>query len=258
MNIMPSNVSKIIQNKEADCNIFATVVDITESKNDFFTCQVFFPPGGMPSLIIHCVQKRFKPRQCKLKIGWMVIGYCTDISSALLYSDIQLKVLKTDFTHNQEMTKDVLLDFEYNSYITKTPLCLGMPMLTKLDSSNYSLVIGHYFFNAQEENKTRVRTFSYCLKDDHCVNLPDFTFYTLSISNYSVNNSSDLISFYYPHLKKPYIKVNDNTTTPKFISLYSTQKTKYGPIFFKQKTKLIKIKSIKCKKVSCPFCRINH
>src|SRR5436190_4569129 len=56
---VPPNISKIIQNKDADCNIFATVIDTAESKNDFFNCQILCPPNGKPRLIIHCVQKEF-------------------------------------------------------------------------------------------------------------------------------------------------------------------------------------------------------
>uniref|UniRef100_U9TTV0 Crinkler family protein n=1 Tax=Rhizophagus irregularis (strain DAOM 181602 / DAOM 197198 / MUCL 43194) TaxID=747089 RepID=U9TTV0_RHIID len=51
---IPSNISKIIQNKAADCNIFATVIDTAESKNDFFTCQVLCPPDGKPKNNIKC------------------------------------------------------------------------------------------------------------------------------------------------------------------------------------------------------------
>jgi hypothetical protein len=32
---MPSNISKMVQNKNADCTIFATINDIIGSKDDF-------------------------------------------------------------------------------------------------------------------------------------------------------------------------------------------------------------------------------
>uniref|UniRef100_U9UQ34 DUF7431 domain-containing protein n=1 Tax=Rhizophagus irregularis (strain DAOM 181602 / DAOM 197198 / MUCL 43194) TaxID=747089 RepID=U9UQ34_RHIID len=70
--VIPPNILNIIQNKEADCNVFATVIDMEKSQNNFFTCQVLCSPGGIPNLIIHCIQKKFKKRQCKLKIIWMI------------------------------------------------------------------------------------------------------------------------------------------------------------------------------------------
>ncbi|GBC33766.2 kinase-like domain-containing protein [Rhizophagus irregularis DAOM 181602=DAOM 197198] len=106
------------------CNIFATVIDVREK--DFFTYQVLYQSDGEPRLIIHCIQKKFKIRQCKLKIGWMIIGHCTDLSSLLLDSDIQLKVLRNDFaSNNQEMTQ-LLLDYPCDPI----PICLGIPVLT--------------------------------------------------------------------------------------------------------------------------------
>src|SRR5581483_2237743 len=88
--------SDFLKNNDKDYNIFATVVDKTKSKNDFFTCQVYWPQNGKPSLLIHCVQKRFKKRVCNLKIGWMVIGYDTDFTFILTDLNTQLKILKND------------------------------------------------------------------------------------------------------------------------------------------------------------------
>jgi hypothetical protein len=245
---IPSDILNIIQNKEADCNIFATVVDMKESKDDFFTCQVLCPPDENPSLIIHCIQKKFKRYQCKLKIGWMVIGYYTDFSFILSDFKVQLEILKTEFSmpNNSNMSNAKLLTVK-NSF-SNIPPCLGCPVLTKLDSSNDSLVIGYHFFNAQEENKIGLYTFSYCLKNNHHVNLPKFTFYTLIISN-----AYNIVSFDYSLLNKPYIDFNN--TNPKFISLYSTKRINYGPIFLKQNSKKIKPKIINCKNRNCPICK---
>ncbi|RIA81538.1 hypothetical protein C1645_744442 [Glomus cerebriforme] len=257
---IPQDISSIIQNKEADCNIFATVIDMAESKNDFFTCQVLCPSNGKPSLIIHCIQKKFKQRQCNLKIGWMVIGYYINFNFILSDFHAQLKILKQDFNmiNNQTMINAELLSFEYNSFINIPP-CLGIPVLTKLDSSNDSLVIGHHFYNAQEANKIGACTFSYCLRNNHYVNLPNFTFYTLIISNYHIRNAYDMIPFKYSFiLKRPYIDITAGSClNPKFISLYSTEKTNYGPIFLKQKSSKIKTKSIICKDRNCFICKNN-
>jgi hypothetical protein len=262
---IPLNILKIIQNKAADCNVFATVIDMAESKNDFFTCQVFCPPYRKPSLIIHCIQKKFRKRECKLKINWMIIGFYTNFNFILSDFNTQLYILKNDFdaSNKQDLMIDTnLLDFEYDSLIGDIP-CFGIPVLTKLDSSNFSLIIGHHFFNAQEENKIGACTFSYCLKNNHYVNLPNFTFYTLIISaNYHIHNAYYITPFDYSFKNfrnKPIINLTNNSTflSPKFVSLYSTKKTNCGPIFLKQKFGQIKIKSIDCKNRYCFICTNN-
>ncbi|GBC04274.1 hypothetical protein RclHR1_00560001 [Rhizophagus clarus] len=253
---IPSNIMKVIQNKATECNIFATVIDTTESKNDFFTCQVLCPPNGKPSLVIHCIQEKFKKRECRLRIGWMVVGYYTDDFNFILSDfNAQLKVLKSEnISNNQTLINTELLNFQYDQYVSKVPPCLGIPVLTKLDSSNSSLVIGHHFFNAQEENKIGAYMFTYCSKDNNYVKLPDFNFYTLIISDYYNHKTYKIIPFEHPIMKKPYITLNNNVTysSPKFISLYSTQKNNCGPMFLKQNCKKIKIKTLKCK-CKCDF-----
>jgi hypothetical protein len=155
-------------------------------------------------------------------------------------------------SNNQNMINVELLSLE-NSF-DNIPPCLGSPVLTKLDSSNNSLVVGYHFYNAQEKKKIGACTFSYCLKNNRYVNLPKFTFYALIISNYHVRNACDIINFNYSLLKKPYI-VTQSCLNPKFISLYSTQRTNYGPIFLKRQNKKIKTKIINCKNKNCDACK---
>jgi len=251
---IPLDVLKVIQNEDADCKVFASVIDTTESKNDFFTCQVLWPykKPSKPSLIIHCFQKKFKKREYKLKIRWMVIGYYTDFS--FVFSDFdstQLKIMKKDFNtlNNSTMINTELLSFEYNSFVRN--VLLGIPVLGELNNSNSSLVIGHHFFNSQEGNKIGLCTFSYCLKNNQYVNLPGFTFYALIILNYPIPNAYDTIPFNYSPIRNPYVDVTGN---PKFISLYSTQGSNCGPIFLKQKARQIKVKSINCRDRTCFIC----
>lgn len=220
---IPQNILKMVIDREADCNIFVTVIDMTELKNDFFTCQVFCPSDRKSSLIIHCVQNKFKRHKCKLKIRWMVIGYCTYFNSILLNSNIKFKVLKNYFNRlkNQIMISLELLDFEYDLYARKTFLCLGSLVLTELDSSNRSLVIGHHFFDAQEENKIGIRAFSYCLKRRYYVGLPEFTFYTLIIDN-STSNTCRSLPFRFSILKQEsFFKKN---LSSQYIAYYVYQK----------------------------------
>ncbi|CAB4414878.1 unnamed protein product [Rhizophagus irregularis] len=224
----PTDIKKIIKNKDVNCKIFATVTDITKSKNDFFTCQVLCPSDGrLPSLIIHRVQnpfKIFKKRECKLHIGWMVIGYYRDF-----YFDFstRLKIQKNDF--NAPDTDNLI---EYDS---KVPICLGTPVLSEYPK-NESLIIGYYYYVQEEMNKIKACTFAYCLEDRQLVNLPNFTFYTLIITNYHNHGTCDLITL----RKKGYS--NFNTESPKFVSIYSAEQT--DCVFLKQRNGQIKIKKI--------------
>ena len=141
----------------------------------------------------------------------MIIGYHTNFGSILTDSNIQFDILKQSFdakklksTFNKEV-----LDFEYNLLNKKN--CFGIPVLSKLDSSNDSLVIGHHFFNAQESSKIGSYTFSYCLRDNHYVNLPNFTFCTLIISKYFSPDDYGILNFSKKTIKKKMINIIKST-----------------------------------------------
>jgi hypothetical protein len=242
---VPGNILEILRNKEADCNIFATVID--KKERDIFNCQVIWLPNEDPKLIIHCIQKKFRERECKLKIGWMVIGY--DINFNFNNSDfnIKLNVLKNDI--NELNCKDVIksLSFEYDSSV----LCFGIPVINKSDSSNNSPVIGHYFFNDKENRRIGSYIFSYCPEKNHYINLPRFTFYTLIISDYPNSDNYGILPFKQSHMISNLLNYFTLKPRPKFVSLYSTDKC--GPIFLKQKTDEIKIKyiSVGCNQNDC-------
>ncbi|PKB98550.1 hypothetical protein RhiirA5_383838, partial [Rhizophagus irregularis] len=138
---IPENILEILQNKDADCNIFATIID--KKEKDIFSCQIIWSPNEDPRLIIYCIQKKFRKRKCKLKIKWMVVGY--DINFDFNHSDfnVKLKVLKDEFNISNQQAVIKQLDLEYDSSV----LCFGIPVLSKLNSSNNSLVIGHHFIN---------------------------------------------------------------------------------------------------------------
>src|SRR5205809_5741276 len=90
---IPGNILEILQNKDADCNIFATVID--KKGKDIFSCQIIWPSNKDPRLIIHCIQKKFRKRECKLKVKWIVVGY--DLKFDFNHSDFNaanLKVIK--------------------------------------------------------------------------------------------------------------------------------------------------------------------
>ncbi|GES95389.1 hypothetical protein GLOIN_2v1813311 [Rhizophagus clarus] len=240
---IPKNILEILQHKDADCNIFATVID--KKEKDIFSCQIIWPLNEDPRLVIHCIQKKFAERICKLKIRWMIIGY--DINFDFNRSDpnIKLKIIKDDFDgpNCKAITKP--LDLEYDPL--SLSLCFGIPVLRKSDDLNNSLVIGHYFFNDKENRKIGSHLFSYCLEKKHFVKLPDFTFYTLVISNYPNSDNYGISTF--QHTSKirrmfNFIKFNSLKSNPKFFSLYSTENGYDPPIFLKQKINGIRIRYI--------------
>src|SRR6266542_4985438 len=169
-------------------------------------------------IIIYCIQKYFKKRQCNLKISWMVIGY--DINFESMFSDLKkFEIIKNDFNvsnNDQAMINTKL-------FIKTVPPCVGIPVLNKLDSpKDYSTIIGHYFFNTQKD-RIELCTFSFCLKTNRYVNLPSFTFYTL------VSNAYETIPFKFHTLqfwnKRLFIDLKESTSQsdnsdPKYISLY--------------------------------------
>src|SRR5207244_3284281 len=116
-------------------NIFATVICTNKAKGDVFHCQILWQLNEDPSVIIHCIQKEFKKRECKLKIRLMIIGYDINLDLNRPIMNVQ----KHEF--NASGCQSFKLDLD-----DSTALCFGIPVLRKLDSSNNSLVIGHHFF----------------------------------------------------------------------------------------------------------------
>jgi hypothetical protein len=239
---IPENILEILHRKDSECSIFATIIDTKEK--DIFNCQVVWTDNEDPKLVIHCLQKKFKKRECKLKIMWMIIGYDVNFNFNISDSNIKLKILKNDInlSNHQAIIKPLGLDHDSSAFY------FGIPVLNKLDSSNNSLIIGHHFFKENEIIGSYL--FSYCLKKKHFVNLPNFTFYTLIISNCPNSDNYGILPV--QHMSKMnkllnFFKSDSLRPSPKFISLYSTE-NEYGPIFFKQKSSGIKVKYINANK----------
>ncbi|RGB37268.1 hypothetical protein C1646_813466 [Rhizophagus diaphanus] len=235
---IPTYIADIIKNKDAECNIFATVIDTDDSKNDFFNCQILWTPNKNPKLIIQCIQNSFfKKSKYNLKIGLMVVGY--DINFDFINSDsnIHFEVIENKIEASKSMYCKKLFDDsftkEYKEY--EEHICLGIPVLSELKPSHKFLVIGHHFSNYQENNRIGTYTFSYCLKKNHYVELPEFTFHTLIISNYH-----NFDEYEYP----------SNQAIPKYTSLHSSEDN-WAPIFLKQKQDKVKIKYMNCKENTC-------
>ncbi|UZO20605.1 uncharacterized protein OCT59_013028 [Rhizophagus irregularis] len=121
---IPENILKIMQNEEADCSIFATVID--KKEKDIFNCQITWSQNEDPKLAIHCIQKKFKKRKCELRINWMIIGYDLNFDFDDSEFNIQLKVQKEYFNASagsQTIIKS--LDIDNDSSV----LCFGIPVL---------------------------------------------------------------------------------------------------------------------------------
>ncbi|PKY53406.1 hypothetical protein RhiirA4_471577 [Rhizophagus irregularis] len=246
---IPKNILEILQHKDAECSIFATVIG--KKEKDIFNCQVFWPSNEDPRLIIHCIQKKFRKHKCKLIIRWMIIGYDINFDFRSDYN-VKLKILKNDFSSSNNQVIIKPFDLEYES----SALYFGIPILNNLDDSNNSLIIGHHFFNDNKNKRIGSYIFSYCLKKNHFVNLCDFTFHILVISNHYNSDNYGIPTF--QHTSKirklfSFIKFNSLKLTPNFICIYSTGENKCCPIFLKQKTGKIKIKyiNINCNQNNC-------
>ncbi|RIA83677.1 hypothetical protein C1645_880355 [Glomus cerebriforme] len=253
---LQGKICKTIENEDAKCNVFATIVCDDKKKNDFFNYQIYHPKNENPRLIIHCYQrKQNSQKPHNLKIGFMIIGYDVDFNNCILNDDgIKLEVhdeayLNSNNQNNQNLAHEIEFDFNFddvNSF-------LGIPVL----SESNSILVGHYFF--KKENKIAAMLFSYNLNKNKYVKLPNLRFQVLTISGYS-RTTCGKISF-----KKrlmgwgKYIDIEDiekrwaEKYIPKYISVYSEN---CGPVFLKQKKKEIKLKRADCKcKGACPFCK---
>ncbi|EXX68660.1 hypothetical protein RirG_103140 [Rhizophagus irregularis DAOM 197198w] len=243
---LPRNILDIIQNEEADCDIFATVVDTEDSKNIFFNCQILKPKAEKgklvkPRIIIHGIQKKFQSRNLKLKIKIMVVGYDTDFNFIL--PNIEVIKKHHDSHDKRNFTSTTLSNHDL---MTRNIPFFGIPILENLNNLNKSLIIGHNFRNV--DNELKIDMFSYCAEKSCYVNLPNFTFCTLIIDD-PISNSYGSFSFEFSMLKKkPFVDLRKKFTShlnPKYISLCLSNDN-YKPFFLKQKIEQIKIKYVDC------------
>ncbi|UZO11237.1 uncharacterized protein OCT59_002808 [Rhizophagus irregularis] len=158
---IPENILKVINNKDADCNIFATVID--KKEKDIFNCQVVWPPNEDPKLIIHCIQKKFRKRECKLKIRWMIIGY--DINFDFNHSDlnVKLKIIKNDFNSSNRQAIIKTLDSKYDS----SALYFGIPIL----KNNLYTTKNKYgpIFLKQKTSEIKIKYINVNCDQDDCI-----------------------------------------------------------------------------------------
>ncbi|PKC62504.1 kinase-like protein [Rhizophagus irregularis] len=187
-------------------------------------------------------------RKCNLEIMLMIIGYDLNFNFDRPDFNIQIKVERHDYSASKNQTQKYPLESDSTH-------CFGIPVLRKLDDSNNSLVIGHQFYNFgnDENERTGLYTFSYCLKKNHFVYLPDFTFYTFVIMNYS-SNYTGMSSLNHTKFINKFLTKRDSLK-PKFISLYSTKENNCDPVLLKQKSN--ELDGIKIKYFKITNCRNN-
>ncbi|PKY44348.1 hypothetical protein RhiirA4_443067 [Rhizophagus irregularis] len=136
---IPSHISKIIQNKDADCDIFASVINTKNSKDIFFNCQIFHANNNelneKPSIIIHSIQKEskeFQKCEYKLKIKIMIIGYDINFSS-----NISVELIKKEYNSQNQ--------YKYNRLS-----CMHCSTCTKLLPFEFSMIKNKPFINLEK------------------------------------------------------------------------------------------------------------
>ncbi|POG58759.1 uncharacterized protein OCT59_002530 [Rhizophagus irregularis] len=255
---LQGKICETINNKDADCCVFATVVDEDDKKNDFFNCQIYYPPQDeeVPRLIIHCYQKQKYQSKRKLKIGFMIIGYDVNFNSSdKLNDEIRVEVInnpKLDMSKIEEL----MYRYDFKNFgFNEEKSFLGIPVLSELDKSNKSIIIGHYFLE-NESNEVEANMFAYCLIKKEFVKLPkSCCFHVLVISGSPNSNTYGKFPFNEKRTltgKKKYIV--EKLTDPKYINVYS-EKVNCGPVFLKQKKEEIKLKYADCRNRTCSLCK---
>jgi hypothetical protein len=247
---MPQNILNIISNKDADCDIFATVIEVEEdSKDVIFNCQILYSANMRPSIIIHGIQKQFQVHKYKLKVGIMIIGY--DINFNHIASDISVQLKKVVYDlQNQCMFDSISLEHNLDSMMKSYNPFLGIPILS---SYNPSLIIGHNFCKDKDDN-FKINVYSYCVKKNCFVYLPKFTFHIFFItSNKSDSITYTSLPFKFDKCEKPFI--NFTNLNLKFVSLYLLNSDDYIPTFLNQNSKQVNLEYINCKcNETCPIC----
>jgi hypothetical protein len=259
---MSQNILDIVLNKDADCDIYATVVDADkDSKDIIFNCQILHLSNIKPSIIIHGIQKQFQEHNYKLKVGIMVIGY--DMYFSHIASDINVQSKKVVYdSQNQRMFDSMPVGDDFDLMMKNHNPFFGIPILSSYDSSNKSLVIGHYFCKDKYGNY-KINAYSYCVKKNCYASLPKFIFHSFIITlNKADSNAYASIPFKFDKYEKPFIDLtlqsNSLDLKPLFVSLYSPKDFDYNPIFLNQNNKQINIEHVNCNcNKTCSVCKNN-
>ncbi|RIA87288.1 hypothetical protein C1645_828006 [Glomus cerebriforme] len=188
-------ISKIINNKDAECDVFAAVIDIEDSKDICFSCQIVIDselndrPVG-PCVLINSIQKIFKKWKYNLVIKLLIVGYDTEF---LENTSVELIKYAYNPKDNEFGESGIItLKNRYNDLLERNVPFFGIPILINIESNN-SLIIGHDF--RKLDNEFIINTFSYCSKTHRYVKLPEFTFCTFIILDNNTSNIYELLPF---------------------------------------------------------------
>ncbi|GBC32494.2 hypothetical protein GLOIN_2v1472953 [Rhizophagus irregularis DAOM 181602=DAOM 197198] len=252
----PSEILSIITNKDADCNIFATISEMEpKNKDELFTYSVLRQTNEVPSILVSHIQHNSMRQSYKLKIGWMVIGY----PDCIYLDDYQLTNLKVKFEEQDKNSHETkkLLNYKYDPYSSKLPL-LGVPVISKLNLQNDCLVIGHHFLYSNVDSNIEAYVYCYNIKEKQYVELPPFTFDVLAIRNFGQRfidcGVTPLIRASYYYSSHYYYIPNHNCHYPKFISPIYDHNDAIGTIYLRQVDGLIQAKYPRCSK-KCQTCK---
>src|SRR3954454_18990239 len=103
----------------------------------------------------------------------------------ILPDTISVELIKVDYNNKQDLEfHSIPLQQKLDSLMARSIPFFGVPILSNLDSSNNSLIIGHNFRNTQSNSKFNVDIFSYCVRKGCYGKIPKFTFCALFISDY--------------------------------------------------------------------------
>ncbi|KAF0434880.1 hypothetical protein F8M41_004838 [Gigaspora margarita] len=218
---MPSDVQPIFSDSEIDSQVFATILNMDEN-DDIFTYTLYTPKRSkVPKVIINCISNNKQPRECHIKIRWIVVGYDPNINSALLSSDFCLQSAKKEMPapsnneHVFKMTEDNPL------------VACGIPVVSELKTGHEHLVIGYHFSFCKTAEKTYACLYGYDLCEKNFSILPNtkIEFNVLSFIEHPGSNILD--QFREVDRKKksqPLFKKNKKHETdnnlPEFVSLY--------------------------------------
>src|SRR5581483_11352895 len=134
-----------------DCDIFAVVIDTECLRKIFFNCQVFKGLHAKPKIKIHGIQgKSCRSLKLELKIKIMIVGYDKEFNFVNLdNSDTSVQIRK--YVGNpQDPCKFSSIPLQDK---LESPF-FGIPVLSKLDTSNNHVIIGHNFRNTQSQLDT--------------------------------------------------------------------------------------------------------
>ncbi|PKK60936.1 hypothetical protein RhiirC2_792566 [Rhizophagus irregularis] len=178
---IPENILKIIQNKDSDCSIFATVMD--EKEKDIFNCQVVWSQNEDPKLIIHFQKYHFNASTgIQTTIKSLDVGYNSSVLCFgipvlnKLNSSNNSLVINHHFFNDQKSGKIGLYAFSY---------CLEKNHYVDLPDFTFTILIISTYPNSDDYGILPIK------------------------HNYKIKN---LFNF---------IKYNPLKQKPKFLSLYS-------------------------------------